>query len=186
MEQKDYKKDYKFEIIEELIGDENHARAISRKIIINHMIVVRRLKELLEENVVDYKQEGKNKKYFLKKNVEARSYVFKTEHYKLVRLLKKYSFLRSIVEKIQKDERIKLAVLFGSYAKGIAGKTSDIDIYVETENKNIKKELELINSKLSVKIGKLDLSSLLIKEIIKNHVILKGVEEFYGRIRFFE
>ena len=149
------------------------------------MIIVRRLKELLEENVVDYKQEGKNKKYFLKKNIEARSYVFKTEHYKLVRLLKKYSFLRSIVENVQKDDRIKLAVLFGSYSKELAGKTNDIDIYVETENRNIKKELELINSKLSVKIGKFDLSSLLIKEIIKNHVILKGVEEFYTKNEFF-
>lgn len=186
MEQKKYKKDYKLEIIDELIREEKHARAISKKLNINHMTIVRKLKELLEENVVDYKQEGKNKKYFLKKNIEARSYILKAEHYKLIKILKKYPFLRSIVSKIHEDKRIKLAVLFGSYAKEIAGKTSDIDIYIETNNRNIKKELELINSKLSIKIGKFDLSSLLIKEIIMNHVIIKWVEKFYERIKFFE
>ena len=50
---------------------------------------------------------------------------------------------------------------------------------METKNKNIKKRAEEINSKLSVKIGKFNKDSLLIKEIIKNHVILAGAERFY-------
>ena len=33
-------------------------------------------------------------------------------------------------------QRIKNIVLFGSYAKGIASKNSDIDLYVETENED--------------------------------------------------
>ena len=42
------------------------------------------------------------------------------------------------------------------------------------------------NSKLSIKIGKFDTKSLLIKEIIKNHIIIRGVEEFYERVEFFK
>jgi len=46
--------------------------------------------------------------------------------------------------------------------------------------------VESIHSRIKVKFGDFDLSSNLIKEIIKNHVILKGVEEFYEKTKFFE
>ena len=70
MEQKGYKKDYRFEIIEELLRKKNHAREIAKKLEINHMIIVRKLKELLDENVVDYEKQGRNNVYFLKKTIE--------------------------------------------------------------------------------------------------------------------
>ena len=84
-------------------------------------------------------------------------------------------------QKIKKCDS-KLIILFGSYAKNIAKPESDIDIYLETEDQNIKKKTEEINSKLSVKIGAFNKDSLLIKEIIKNHVILKGAERFYEQL----
>ncbi len=108
------------------------------------------------------------------------------EHYKLLEVIRKYSYLRKIVQEIKKDKRIKLAVLFGSHARGTATKESDIDIFIETENKRIKEEIEKINSRISVKIGKFDRKNLLIKEIEKSHVIIKGVELYYEKIGFFE
>lgn len=78
-----------------------------------------------------------------------------------------------------------MGVFFGSYAKGLAKKDSDIDIYVETTDKKIKQDLELLDSRLSVKIGKYNRENLLIKEIEKNHVIIKGVEEYYEKTQFF-
>jgi len=59
-------------------------------------------------------------------------------------------------------------------------------VYVETRSRKVKDETELIHSKIKVKIGDFITDSLLIKEIIKNHVILKGVEEFYEKTKFFE
>ena len=179
-------KDYKLEILNELINNENHIRGIAKKLNTNHMTIARKIKELFKENVVDYKENGKNKTYFLKKSTEARNYVFSTENYKLNKLLKKYPGLRGIVEKIQKDKRIKLAILFGSYAKWLAKSSSDIDIYIETTNKKIKEEISLIDSKLSIKIGRYNKSSLLIKEIEKDHIIIKGVENYYEKNKFFE
>jgi len=179
-------KDYKLEIIDVLLKKNWHIRALAQKLKTNHMLVLRRLKELYDENVVDYSKEGKNNVYFLKKTPEAKSYIFITENYKLNKLLKKHSFLRKIVEKIQKDKKIKLAILFGSYVKGLEKKDSDIDIYIETNNKKVKQDLELIDSKINVKIGKYDKENLLIKEIEKDHVIIKGVEEFYERNNFFD
>ena len=72
-------------------------------------------------------------------------------------------------------------MLFCSYAKGLAKKDSDIDIYIETKNRNVKKSIEDIHSKISVKIGIFDIKSLLIKEIIKDHIIIKGIEVFYEK-----
>ena len=179
-------KDYKFEIVNVLLNNENHIRAIAKRLNINHMTIMRKIKVLSKENVVDYKQEGKNKTFFLKKTIEAKNYVFSTENYKLNNILKKYPALRGIIEKIQKNKKIKLAILFGSYAKEIAKPESDIDIYIDTDNKKIKDEASLIDSRLSIKIGKYDKSNLLIKEIEKNHVIIKGIEQYYDKSKFFE
>ena len=188
MEQKSYIKynyEIKYEIINALVSDKSHIRGIAKKLRINHMTVNRKIKELENENIIDYKEEGKNKVYFLKSSIEARSYIMIAEIYRLNKALWIYPVLRGIIEKIQNDKRIGLALLFGSYAKWNAKKDSDIDIYIETNDKNIKKDIELVNSKASIKIGKYDKSNLLIKEIEKNHVIIKGVEDYYEK-KFFE
>jgi len=104
----------------------------------------------------------------------------------MIKLLKTYSELNVIIDDLLKKSDEKLVVLFGSYAKFIANKESDIDIYVETRGRKLKEKLESANSKIKVKIGSFDLESNLIKEIIKNHIILKGVEEFYEKTKFFE
>jgi len=170
---------YKLEIVGELINKKVHLRALSRKLEVNPMTLSRKIKELVKENVLDFKEEGKNKVYFLKKTSEAKANVFMAEQYKLTQLLKRYPTLRSIFEDVQKNKKINLAILFGSYAKGIAKKNSDIDIYIESTNIKLKKEIEDLNMKLNVKIGKYNKNNLLIKEIKKNHVIIKGVEKFY-------
>ncbi|GBE19822.1 nucleotidyltransferase domain protein [archaeon BMS3Abin17] len=179
-------KDYKTEIIIALLKGESHVREIAKNLSINHMMISRKIKELSDENIADYKEKGKNKVYFLKNTIEAKTHIFKAEQYKLIRILGKYPNLREIFEKIQKDKRIKMSLLFGSYAKGIAKPNSDIDVYIETSNKEIKKDTENINSSLSIKIGKYNKSNLLAKEIEKNHIIIKGVEEYYEKHRFFE
>jgi len=179
-------KDYKLEIIQELLKGENHARAIAKNLKTNHMQITRKIKTLQKENIVDYKEIGKNKTYFLKKTIEAKAHIYKTEHYKLIKTIEKYPGLRSIIEKIQKNPKIKLAIIFGSYAKQIAKQNSDIDIYIETTNPSIKNDLKNLNSKLSIKIGKYNKSNLLIKEIEKNHVIVKGAEIFYEKNKFFD
>ena len=178
-------KDYKLEIIGELLKGESHIRSLAKKLHTNHMAVLRKIRELYKENAVDFRKEGRNNVYFLKKSLEAKSYAFKLENYKLIKILRKYSGLRGIFEKIQKGKVIGLAVLFGSYAKGTAKQESDIDIYIETQSRKLKKEFSLLDTRLNLKIGKYDEKSLLIKEIEKNHVIIKGIEKYYEKNKFF-
>jgi len=179
-------KDYKLEVVNSLIGKSWHVRSLAKELKINHMTILRKLNELLKENVLDYREEGKNKIYFLKTTSEAKAYIFMGENYKLNQFLKKFPKLRGIIEKIQGDKRFQLAMVFGSYAKDLVKKESDIDIYIETTNNDIKKELEVIDSRLSIKIGKYNNKSMLSKEIKKDHVIIKGVEKFYENYKFFE
>lgn len=174
------------EIILVLLSGETHVRALAKKLNTNHVTIINKLKELINENVLDFKQKGKNKIYFLKKNIEAKNYVFMVELYKLNKVVKMYPILRRIIETIQSNSKIRLAVLFGSYAKGTATKNSDIDIYVETKDRSIRQELELLNTKLSVKIGSYDKNNPVVKEIERNHVIIKGTELFYEKSKFFD
>ena len=173
--------DIELDIIGLLMKHENHVRGIAKKLNTSHSTVSRKLNSLKKEKVIDYRKEGKNKIFFLKKNLIAKNYVFQAEANKLIKLLRKCPELRIIFEEIIKKTDEKLIILFGSYAKGIAKKSSDIDLYIETKDRNTKKIVEEINSRISVKIGPFDVKSPLIKEIIKDHVIIKGIEEFYGK-----
>ncbi|MEA3379133.1 MAG: nucleotidyltransferase domain-containing protein [Nanoarchaeota archaeon] len=175
---------YDMKIVRMLLNERIHPRAIAKKLKTNHMTITRALSKLLKKNVVDFIQQGKNKSFFLKDTVEAKGFIFMSEYYALINILEKYPALRKIIDKIQKDKRIKMAIIFGSFAKSVAKKDSDIDIFIETDDINLKKGYSLINSKLSIKIGKLNKDNLLAKEIEKNHAIIKGVESYYKS--FFE
>ncbi len=174
------------EIILNLLNGELHVRGLASKLNTNHVTIINKLRDFVADNVVDFKRKGKNKVYFLKKTIEAKNYALTAEFYKLNKTLRLYPILRHICENIQKNKEIKLAILFGSYAKGVATRDSDIDIYVESRDQNLKRALELLNSKLSVKIGTYNSAHPVIKEIEKNHVIIKGVELFYEKNKFFD
>ncbi|MFA7689680.1 MAG: nucleotidyltransferase domain-containing protein [Methanofastidiosum sp.] len=169
-----------------LLKGKSHIREISRKLKTNQTSVKRRLDELYKQNIVDYRIEGKNYVYFIKKSLEARSFVIISESYSFILFLKKYPYLKGMIKKITEKENIDMAIIFGSYAKSIANESSDIDLYIESENLDLKKEIELIDSRLSVKMGRYDKENLLIKEIESNHIIIKGIEKFYKKNRFFD
>ncbi len=171
-----------FDIILVLLKNKTHLREIARILNENHSTILRKVNLLISKNIIGAESQGKNKVYSLKDNLATKSAIYLSEHYKLLKLFEKYPRLEIILEDLLKETNEKLIILFGSYAKFSAKENSDIDIYVETQSKNTKNQLEELNSRLSIKIGPFDKDSLLIKEIIKNHIILKGVEEFYEKI----
>ncbi|MEK6850691.1 MAG: nucleotidyltransferase domain-containing protein [Nanoarchaeota archaeon] len=175
-----------FEIILVLLKGKFHLREISRILKESHATILRKINLLTEMNILDYKKEGKNNVYFIKKNIVARHFIYQAEHYKLLKIIKKYPKLAIILGDISEKIREDIIILFGSYAKFSAKEDSDIDIYVESNKNELKNKLKQISSKISLKMGKFDSNSLLIKEIIKNHVILKGVEKIYDKTEFFD
>lgn len=173
-------------IITLLLRNDSHPRKLAKELGISHTTVLRKLQVFLDGNVVDFRTEGKNRVYFLKKTLEARVYIFMVEYYTLGNLIREAPHLRSLIRAIQERQDIPLAILFGSYAKGTANRKSDIDVYIDTDNKEVKRELERNHSLLSIKYGPWDSDNLLIQEIVKNHVILKGAERYYEQTQFFK
>ena len=101
---------YKLKIIESLLKKKNHIRGLAKELKTNQTTIARKVKELYKENIVDYKYEGRNKVYFLKKTLEAFEFILIVEHYKLFEVVSKYPYLRGIIQEIKKDKRIKLAI----------------------------------------------------------------------------
>lgn len=180
------KNNLKLEIISVLLKNKTHLREIARILNKPHSTILRKINEFVKENILDYKKEGKNKIFFIKNNLKAKNYIYSAEINKLNKVLEKYPRLSVILGDIKKNFSKGMIILFGSYAKGNSKENSDIDIYLETNDNKIKNKLKELNSKLSIKIGKFDEKSLLIKEIIKNHIIIRGLENFYERYNFFK
>lgn len=176
---------YNYEILLLLLKKEMHGREIAKELHTSLTRVQSKLTELRNLNVVDYKIEGKNHIYFIKKNLNSKSLIINAENYKLTKLLTKHPELEPLFEDIIQKSKTNLIILFGSYAKFKEKEGSDIDIYIETINPKIKEEVQNIYDLISVKIGKFNAEDLLIKEIIKNHIIIKGGEIYYEKIKFF-
>jgi predicted nucleotidyltransferase len=177
---------YDLLVAAELAKGESFPRELARSLNTNPMSVIRSLRQLMKNKVVDFKAVGKSKVFFLRSTIQGFTYACMAEEHKRLRLFEKYPSLSILAEDILKKTDSGLVILFGSYAKFSANKESDIDIYVETSDRKVKTELEQINSGLSVKIGIFDMEDLLIREIIKNHIILRGTEYYYEKTGFFE
>ena len=90
------------------------------------------------------------------------------------------------LKELSKD--VLFLVLFGSYAKGTFTKESDIDVLIITKTReNITSALRKINALYGKEISPLLLTKKelqqrkeepLIKEIIKNHIVISGAEGF--------
>jgi len=180
------KVNYNYEVLLSLLKKEMHGRELAKELKTSLTRVQSILTELRNINVLDYKVEGKNHVYFIKKNLISKSFILNAENYKLSKVIIKHPELEPIFNDIIRKSGCSLIVLFGSYAKGIPKKDSDIDIYIETTSQKTKQEVQGVYGLISVKIGKFNPNDSLIKEIIKNHIIIKGGEEYYEKTRFFE
>ena len=175
---------YEVKIVESLLGKKNHIRGLAKELRTNQTTVARKLRQLYKQNVVDFAFEGKNKVYSLKKSLESLQFILIAESFKFIEVLEKYPYLRQIFQYIKNDSHITLAILFGSHASLSAGKNSDIDIFILAKDRKIKQGIESIDSRASVKIGNFNFNAPLIREIIKKHVIIKGLDVYYEKVKF--
>ncbi|MFH1126999.1 MAG: nucleotidyltransferase domain-containing protein [archaeon] len=89
-----------------------------------------------------------------------------------------------------------ILLLFGSFARGAATKTSDIDLCLITDSAMVKERAKSIIGQIPLNIHLLDftkgefLSMIRTRdpnvghEIVRNNVILKGIEEFYELMNY--
>ncbi|MFH1592226.1 MAG: helix-turn-helix domain-containing protein [Candidatus Woesearchaeota archaeon] len=162
-----------------------YGREIARKLKMNQKTVSNTLKKLEKENVLKFEKQGKNKYYFLNKfNLQIREIIKLIEINKKVKLLEKYKNLKGLFNKLERRSKGVL-IVFGSYANFSANEKSDLDLFLIGKISDIKdlektygKKINIIKSLKNKFNGK----EYIVKEVIKNHVVLKGVEEFIDLI----
>jgi len=147
------------------------------------------LEDLEKKTILESKLRGKIKNYKLKKNQIAKEYLIFAEEYKRISFLQKNELIKEIITKV--NPYIKgIGLIFGSFAKGIEKKDSDLDIFLigeydKKEIKNISKNygIEISIKNYPVKIFDDNINKdILIKEVIKNHIIFKNSEEFIEKV----
>jgi predicted nucleotidyltransferase len=124
---------------------------ISKKLKIGYRPAYNHIKTLSQEKIINIKEVGKAKQCFL--NLESAKCLHLLEEIDMIRkekLFKENAKLKGIVEGLiakLTDEfasEIHSIILFGSYAKGKATKTSDIDILfivTDMKNKNLRESI---------------------------------------------
>ncbi|MBI2671878.1 nucleotidyltransferase domain-containing protein [Candidatus Woesearchaeota archaeon] len=162
-----------------------HIREMAKLIRKSHVGLLPNLRKLEDEKIILSKQVGKSKVFSLNlNNNQAKELIVLAEKKRTLELLNKEFFIKKIYDEYIKTNLNGCLILFGSYASGINTKESDIDlIYIGEISKNEKEimknlgkiynkeiHLTIINSKEFKK--QLKKQNALIKEIVKNHVVL--------------
>ena len=99
-------------------------------------------------------------------------------------MFEEYTKLHSLFLDIEKRAK-GIIVIFGSYANFTSNERSDLDLFLIgtiTETEDLE---NLYNIKINViksKKNKVKSNDLFINEIVKNHIIIKGIEEFIDMI----
>jgi predicted nucleotidyltransferase len=171
-------------ILKEFASDysiKSYGRKLASKLKMNQKTVSNVLNNLEKQHILKFTQEGKNKYYYLNKSNHSVKDVIKLiEINKRIMFFNEYSKLNDLFLEIEKRSR-GLVIIFGSYANFSSTKNSDIDIFVIGKVDDLKDLEELYNIKANIVYSSKDkfkLNDLFIKEIINNHLILKGVEEY--------
>ena len=128
---------------------------------------------------------GKSKIYKLNKNTISYNYILLAEQYKKIGFLESNQLIGEVCDKLAFFTKGSI-IVFGSYAKDNADDKSDLDIFVigEIDRKRIKEISETYNIEINPKIYSLEdidkrkPKDFLIREVLDNHIIIKGGETF--------
>jgi predicted nucleotidyltransferase len=159
-----------------------YLRELSVKTGMATMTAQRLLKSMENEGILKSKEEGKNKYFELNvDNPKTKMEILNTESFKMQEIMETYKPIKSFVRGMPPEPMI---VIFGSYASGTATKISDLDVMIVCD-----KETDLPYHLIPYKIHEIKLtwqqfrqalekSEPVIKEILKNHVILQKHSDF--------
>lgn len=176
-----------------------HVREMARLLKKSHVTLLPHIKALENDKIIIPKIVGKNKSYTLNLgNILSKNYIFQAELFNLQNYLGKVFLIKIIITGIYSLNIPTTFVLFGSYAKMKFTDESDIDLFclgeisedqvgqIKAIGKAYGKVINLKKSTLENFERGLRKKDALIIEILKNHVLLHGTEQFIDALwRYF-
>lgn len=164
-----------------------HLREIARETNVDVKAIQLQLQKLEKTNITTSTMKGKNKEYSLNlNNYTTKYYMTLAETFTTINYLSKNYEIKKLVTETG-NQLGNSTILFGSYAREETTEESDINLLIIADKKpdtNALKEAgKLINREINVKItteeqflkGLMN-SDPLIREVIANHIILKGID----------
>jgi len=164
-----------------------HVRAIAKLLNTSHVTLLPHLKKLEKNKILLSRKVGKNKEYLLNhNNILTKDYLALSEKLEAIKYLQKNFLIKKVYQHLINVNVQGAVVLFGSYAKNYATETSDIDLFClgklsQNQIMEIKKIGKIYGKEISIKTSTIKnfnegliTGDTLIKEIIKNHVILQN------------
>jgi predicted nucleotidyltransferase len=168
-----------------------HIRAMAKLIGTSHVALLPYLKRLEELKILYSEKTGKNKQYRLNKdNILTKHYLTVTEELATIDYLEKKFLIKKFAEHLASMDIMNPLILFGSYTKDYATEESDIDLFCigkipDDQISQIKKFESTFGKKINIKTATtenfntgLRTGDILIKEIVKNHIILQNADLF--------
>jgi len=178
----------KINILKEFSSDYSrrvYGRDVAKKLKMNQKTVSNILNELEKDNILKFTQEGKNKYYYLNEFYPYITEIIQQmEIQRKINFLEKYEKIKELFLKLEKQSE-GILIIFGSYANFSATDKSDLDVFIMGNIKEIGDLGEFYNIKINVVKSdkkRFNKNEHIIKEIIKNHIILKGTEDFVDLI----
>ncbi len=166
-----------------------HVREISRKTKIDVKAIQLQLQKLEKINVLSSIIKGRNKDYHLNlNNMTTKYYLTMAEIFTTIIYLKKNFVIKKLIEEIENKIHGTI-ILFGSFSKETNTKESDVDLFIISDVKintnSIITSIDVIGQEINLKSSNrqqflegLRTNDPLIAEVISNHIILKGADEF--------
>ena len=158
-----------------------YGHEIARELKMNQKTVSNILKRLERENILKFSKEGRNKYYFLNRfNKQIKQIINLIELDRKLKFLRRYKKLDGLFNTLE-DRAKGILIVFGSYSNFSAHEDSDLDIFVMGDISSIEDLEQMYNIKINVVKSnkkKIDKEDIFIKEIIKNHIVLKSIENF--------
>ena len=168
---------------------EYYIREVEKLLKISSRTALVTLAKLEKVGILKSIMKGKIKLYSIRKTILSREFFLLAEQYKKIRFLERNHLVKEILEKV--DGFMEgIVVVFGSYAKGLQKEDSDLDLFIigKYNGKKIKNSGKKYGIDINIKTYPLTLfekeiyDDILLKEITENHILIKDVEGFVGRV----
>ncbi len=172
-----------------------HVREMAKLVRKSHAGLLPHLQRLEEDKILQVEYSGKNKVYTLNlKNNGGKEYLSIAEKIISLKFIKRDFFIKKIYDEIVNINSSGCFILFGSYALSTQTKESDIDLfYFGIINQKQKTAIEELGKLYKKKIHFTTMSHrefknalkeglTLIREIIKNHIILYNHDFFINEV----
>ncbi|MFH1590099.1 MAG: nucleotidyltransferase domain-containing protein [archaeon] len=171
------------------VSGEYYIREVERLLKISPRTAQLILEDLEDKGVIESKTRGKIKTYKIRLSELTKRYIVFAEQYKTITFLEDNLMIKEIIEKITPNIR-GIGIIFGSYAKGMEKKESDLDVFVagtynQEEIKRVSKNLGI---DVSVKCYPIRIfekninKDVLLREILKNHLVFVNAEQFVEKV----